>query len=259
MYYGKKDILKRLKEHNAYVNTLVNGTIIGTFLYGSQNYHLENPESDIDSISIYIPTQEEIYFNKNWISKEYEMANREHAVIKDIRVLMRDWLNGSMTNLEVLFTHFYVMKADEITLNIFKSIKKIIREYLISNKEKMARVIHGQMLSAAKGKFLTPKKIKNIVRLYYALKACELVNEQSIDYVFELNKTSRQKILKVYNSLLQKDADQVVYRVIADKYIKESEQIKDKLLEMKINETQISNLKKILQDNVQLLINHINK
>ena len=65
MYYSKTDILKRLQEHNDYINKQVNGTIIGTFLYGSQNYRLDTPESDIDSISIYIPTQEEIYFSKD--------------------------------------------------------------------------------------------------------------------------------------------------------------------------------------------------
>ena len=187
MYYSKTDILKRLQEHNNYVSKQVNGNIIGTFLYGSQNYYLNTPESDIDSISIYIPTQEEIYFSKDWLSKEYEMANREHAVIKDIRVLMRDWLNGSMTNLEVLFTHFYVIESDRMILDIFESIKKIVQVYLISNKEKMAKAIYGQILGTAKVKYLTPKKIKNIIRLYYALSIYQLADNKSINHIFELD------------------------------------------------------------------------
>lgn len=257
MYFGKIDILKRLQEHNDYVSNQVNGTIIGTFLYGSQNYRLDTPGSDIDSISIYIPTQEEIYFNKNWMSTEYEMANREHAIVKDIRILMRDWLNGSMTNLEILFTRFYVIKSDEALLNIF-SIKKIMREYLISNKEKMAKAIYGQILGTAKVKFLTPKKIKNIARLYYALSIYEFADEQSIDHIFELDITHRNEILRVYKLLLESDVNQPTYRVIADKYIEKSEWIRDRILERTINEAQINNLTRILQNNVQLLINHIN-
>ena len=259
MYYSKTDILKRLQEHNDYVSNQVNGTIIGTFLYGSQNYRLDTPESDIDSISIYIPTQEEIYFNKNWMSKEYEMANREHAVVKDIRILMRDWLNGSMTNLEILFTRFYIIESDSRLIDIFESIKKIIREYLISNKEKMARAIYGQILGTAKVKFLTPKKIKNIARLYYALNRYEFADEQSIDHIFELDIVHRNEILRIYKLLLQGNVNQLTYRAIADKYIEKSEWIRDIILERTTNEAQINNLTRILQNNVQLLINHINK
>ncbi len=258
MYYSKTDILKRLQEHNAYVSKQVNGTIIGTFLYGSQNYHLDTPESDIDSISIYIPTQEEIYFSKNWMSKEYEMANREHAVVKDIRILMRDWLNGSMTNLEVLFTHFYVIKPDRMMLDIFESIKKIVQEYLISNKEKMAQAIYGQMLGTAKVKFLTPKKIKNIVRLYYALSIYELANNKSVNYIFELDTIYRNEILRIYELLSYSNVNQITYRAIADKYVEESEKVKNEILELKTNKELLNNLERILQSNVQLLINHIN-
>lgn len=258
MYYSKTDILKRLQEHNAYVSKQVNGTIIGTFLYGSQNYHLDTSESDIDSISIYIPTQEEIYFSKNWMSKEYEMANREHAVVKDIRILMRDWLNGSMTNLEVLFTHFYVIKPDRMMLDIFESIKKIVQEYLISNKEKMAQAIYGQILGIARVKYLTPKKIKNIVRLYYALSIYELANNKSVNHIFELDIIYRKEILRIYKLLSNSNVNQITYRAIADKYIEKSEKVKNEILELKTNKELLNNLERILQSNVQLLINHIN-
>lgn len=258
MYYSKTDILKRLQEHNDYINKQVNGTIIGTFLYGSQNYHLNTPKSDVDSISIYIPTQEEIYFSKDWLSKEYEMANREHAVVKDIRVLMRDWLNGSMTNLEVLFTHFYVIKSDSMILDIFENIKKIVQAYLISNKEKMAKAIYGQILGTTKVKYLTPKKIKNTIRLYYALSIYQLADNKSVNHIFELDIIYRKEILRVYELLSHNNVNQVTYRAIADKYIKESEKVKNEILELSTNKDQINQLKRILQNKVQLLINHIN-
>ena len=80
----KNNALNRVKEHYMYL--LANypeRSILGVFLYGSQNYNLATENSDVDTKAIYIPTFEEIALTKTPISKELHI-NNEHCDLNDI-------------------------------------------------------------------------------------------------------------------------------------------------------------------------------
>ena len=61
--------------------------ILGVFLCGSQNYNTDLPTSDVDSKAIYIPTLQELAFDKP-VSVELELPNGEHCEVKDIREMI---------------------------------------------------------------------------------------------------------------------------------------------------------------------------
>jgi len=85
------------------------GSILGVFLYGSQNYNFSWEGSDIDAKAIYIPTMKEIALLKQPISKEYHMSNGAHVEVKDIRLMWQMWKKQNMNFVEVLFTDYYLI------------------------------------------------------------------------------------------------------------------------------------------------------
>ena len=89
----KEKIFKTLKEHEEYVRAYYpTTTILGTFLYGSQNYQVDTPESDVDTITILIPSFEDLVFGE-YVSKELVMpaGTHEHCIVKDIREIVKQW------------------------------------------------------------------------------------------------------------------------------------------------------------------------
>ena len=52
----------------------------------------------------------------------------------------------------------------------------------------------------------------------------------------------RKEILRVYELLSHNNVNQVTYRAIADKYIEESEKVKNEILELSTNKDQINTI-----------------
>ena len=64
--------LKDLQRHYNLAANYVNiENIIGCYLIGSQNYQLDDEQSDIDTIVLVVPTLRDIALNKKPISKTY--------------------------------------------------------------------------------------------------------------------------------------------------------------------------------------------
>lgn len=89
------DIERRLKQ---------NGLIyVYAAVYGSQNYNLENPTSDIDLKVIVIPTLNDIVSNNKPITEVWDFEWGQ-ADIKDIRLMIENWQKQNTNFLEILFT-----------------------------------------------------------------------------------------------------------------------------------------------------------
>lgn len=60
-------IYKALERHNRFATEIVNNpqNIIGCFLIGSQNYHLSDKESDVDTVVLVAPTLKELLLTKS--------------------------------------------------------------------------------------------------------------------------------------------------------------------------------------------------
>jgi hypothetical protein len=111
--------------------------ILGLFLQGSQNYYLDDEESDVDTKLLLVPTLDEIVFNLKPVSTTHILENDEHIDAKDVRLYWQCFKKGNPNFVEVLFTDYYIvnpMYAD-------------LWEEMRSNRELVARV---NPLAAAK-------------------------------------------------------------------------------------------------------------
>ena len=80
-------------------------TIVGIFLYGSQNYNLDYEDSDIDLKAIVIPSINDIVFNNKPISTTIDIPDGL-CDIKDIRLMVQTWRKQNVNFMELLFTEY---------------------------------------------------------------------------------------------------------------------------------------------------------
>ena len=83
--------------------------IVALVLQGSQNYGLDDAESDVDTKLLLVPTLNEIIFNKQPVSTTHVRDNDEHIDAKDIRLYWQCFRKGNPNFVEVLFTDYYIV------------------------------------------------------------------------------------------------------------------------------------------------------
>lgn len=98
--------------------------IMFTALYGSQNYGLDTPESDVDAYSVTVPSRHELIFGcpsgenptKNTPSSSYCYGTGK-VTVKDVRQMMDAYVKQSINFCETLFTPHIIINpryADEV-------------------------------------------------------------------------------------------------------------------------------------------------
>ena len=80
--------------------------IVVITLYGSQNYGLETPDSDLDYKAIVIPTVDDVILNRQPVSTSYEFEGGLIDV-KDIRLMFDNYKKQNLNFIETLFTPYY--------------------------------------------------------------------------------------------------------------------------------------------------------
>lgn len=171
-------IINRLQEHYDALLTKYNyskDSILGIFLYGSQNYGFADDNSDVDSIALYLPSFEEMCLNKSRVTKEYHVENDEHIVVKDIREYKDMLLKQNVNFVEILFTKYYILNPNYETL---------FTQHFFNNKEllatldikKMYTSILGQIEHTIKEAPRDKKKLYNGLRLLYLLENFEMTH-----------------------------------------------------------------------------------
>ncbi|MBQ5473947.1 MAG: nucleotidyltransferase domain-containing protein, partial [Lachnospiraceae bacterium] len=90
-------------------------SIMGVFLYGSQNYNFDTPTSDIDAKAIYIPTYEEMVNLKEPVSRVYG-TDYGNVEVKDIRLMWKMWKKQNINFVEILFTDYYLTNKNYTNL-----------------------------------------------------------------------------------------------------------------------------------------------
>lgn len=159
-------IYKALERHNRFATAIVDNphNIIGCFLIGSQNYHLSDEQSDVDTVVLVAPTLKDIATNKKPISKTYIQTNGEHTTIKDIRLFVEGIKKGRLECLEILHTIHSIINDNWLDYFFFYLTKQ--------NKEKIARLNERAVIQAATGmikscnrKNAKPKDLYHSMRL----------------------------------------------------------------------------------------------
>lgn len=165
-------IMERVNQHHQAALDYVekkDGYIIGTFLHGSQNYNLDTEESDVDTVSIYVPTVDFAIVNS---PKNHQLimedGSNEHCTIKDIRNYINELLKSNPNAIELLYTKY------SLYLHYFK--------YFINNREKFLKYNPSSFFDAADGlaynylKRCDEKGIRNFYRIEIMLSNISLDN-----------------------------------------------------------------------------------
>lgn len=80
--------------------------ILNITLYGSQNYNIDTPHSDVDVKAIFIPTLKEAVLTNKRLSSTLYNEKKEHCEIKDIREMFEMYKKQNINFLETLFTSY---------------------------------------------------------------------------------------------------------------------------------------------------------
>ena len=185
---------RHLKEvHNKFAE---NSFYIG--LYGSQNYGLDTPESDIDSKCILIPQMRDVVLGKSQINKDIVIPdNGAICTVKDIRGMFDNFYKGNINFTEILFTPYYLKgfhyndiieqlrwRREFVALrdipNLFRMAQGMARQKYVafdrpfeSKKEILAKYHYDA------------KQLHHIVRLYYFMETiAESMNFESALKIF---------------------------------------------------------------------------
>jgi hypothetical protein len=100
-------IFNRVKEHyDAVLDRYPRYEVLGTFLYGSQNYELDYENSDIDTKAIILPRFDDFVLKQSPISKTSELENGEQIDVKDIRLMFECIRKQNINFVEILFSKY---------------------------------------------------------------------------------------------------------------------------------------------------------
>ena len=101
----------RLDSDYNYVKSL-GYNVLGVFLQGSQNYHLDYEGSDIDTKAIIIPSFEDFVLNRKPVSTTLILPSNEHIDLKDIRLMHECFRKQNINFIEILFTEYFIINVD---------------------------------------------------------------------------------------------------------------------------------------------------
>lgn len=223
--------------------------IVGIFLYGSQNYHLDTEYSDIDSRTLICPTLDDIANNHKAISE------RE---ITDARLMIDLFKKQNLTSLELLFTKYKI---------IFKPYEDIW-EHLVINAEDIAHYhpyrAAQTVLGMARRKYASfnvelpsaahkynPKELYHLLRLQeyfnkykqnYSFQECFISNQASFLKDVKLGKLPYEEALKLNEQAIKDVIKQVDEFCILNPVNKMNKHI-DKLLTKVKRELIVASLK----------------
>jgi predicted nucleotidyltransferase len=140
-------------------------------LYGSQNYNLDTPKSDIDLRAIVIPSLNDLVRGRKPVSKTLHInqGKVEQVDVKDIREYLKLLKKGNPAYLEPLFTDHYVV--DDEFKGLFKYFKDNMQEYVTEVSVNMYKAIVGMALQKISRyeKKADPKDLLHTVRLWAML------------------------------------------------------------------------------------------
>ena len=187
MKSNEHSIMERVGQHHQAAWDYVEkkgGYIIGTFLHGSQNYNLDTAESDVDTVSIYVPTVDFAIVNS---PKNHQLiiddGSNEHCTIKDIRNYTNELLRSNPNAIELLYTKYSIYIWD------FK--------YFIANREKFLKYNPSSFFNAANGlafnylKRCDEKGVRNFCRIAILLNN---VNSNNICNPYLLTDGQRENV-----------------------------------------------------------------
>lgn len=113
---------------------------VGVFVYGSQNYNLDTPTSDIDTKAIVIPSVKDIIFTSGEIKKQIEWEDGI-CDIHDMVSMHKSFKKQNINFLEILFTEYKFINPEY----------EHLYDPMFKNNEKIAHISPYRALQANYG------------------------------------------------------------------------------------------------------------
>ena len=172
------DIMSRVQKHyDCAVNHYSEDAVLGTFLYGTQNYDCHIETSDVDTKTILVPDIYHLAIAPYKITDLH--IDKEICSCFSIMQLVSNWKKQSPNNLEILFTPYFIINPlYEAYWNEFKStFRERIARYDI--KAGVKTVTH-QALNTLGREDWDGKTLGNALRLQYYIEF--LINKKEYSY-----------------------------------------------------------------------------
>lgn len=94
--------------------------IIGIFLYGSQNYHMETEASDVDVIAVVLPDYMQFAYNN--LPNEKIRTKTGEIKVKDLRLFAKELLKGCYSTLEALASPYSIWTTNSMPTPLIEDI-----------------------------------------------------------------------------------------------------------------------------------------
>lgn len=228
---GKTDIFKTLSHYKDVLEEQ-GYTVLYIGLYGSQNYNLDDEQSDIDCKAIILPTLHDIIFRKT-TSKVIECENGSIDA-KDLITFYNVIKKGNFSYIEEIDTEYSI--GDKYLKDLFKQIRPNLKSFLGAMCEKRKALTHeypSKHEEFEKWGF-DPKQYHHIIRLSHLLQHNNgsfsyIVYDESLGkYMIEIKRNA----VGYTKEFVEKDSDKIIERskkMIPDDYKYEDIDLSDEI------------------------------
>ena len=159
------NIPKEVKEHHEFIKNLGYEAVM-TVLIGSQNYALDNDNSDYDTFTFILPSERDLYLGNDPMSGEVEVADGK-CMYKDIRLALNLLKKTSPNSLECFVSrrrYYEPTYADILTKYLDN--ENTLNKMLHCNYEHMLYAIAGMAHQLTKRNMPAGKRYSHELRLY---------------------------------------------------------------------------------------------
>lgn len=208
---GKTDIFKTLSHYKDVLEEQ-GYTVLYIGLYGSQNYNLDDEQSDIDCKAIILPTLHDIIFRKT-TSKVIECENGSIDV-KDLITFYNVIKKGNFSYIEAIDTEYSI--GDKYLKELFKQIRPNLKSFLGAMCEKRKALTHeypSKHEEFEKWGF-DPKQYHHIIRLSHILQHINNSFSYMVydDYLGKDMIEIKRNTIGYTKQFVEKDSDEIIER-----------------------------------------------
>lgn len=184
--FKKLSNYKKILENKGY-------KVIYIGLYGSQNYNLDDEQSDIDVKAIILPSLHDIIFRK--ITSTTIECEKGNIDIKDLLTFYDVIKKGNFSYIESIQTKFSI--GDKYIKDLFKKIEVNKKSMLGAMYEKRKALTHEYPSKKEEFKKwgFDPKQHHHILRLYDLLEYNLLHNENRSFLIYKDNDPRKQELI----------------------------------------------------------------
>lgn len=186
-------------------------------LYGSQNYNLNDEESDIDVKAIILPSLHDIIFRKV-TSKTIECKNG-NIDVKDLLTFYDVIKKGNFSYIEAIQTEYSI--GDKYIKDLFSKVKINLKSVLGAMYEKRKALTHEypSKLEEFEKWGYDPKQHHHILRLYDLLVYINLIGENVSYLTYDDDNDRRTQLINfkrnkqnILKEAIEEDSDNIINR-----------------------------------------------